>query len=453
MTNTNEIRINLIHSKSLTNTEIDLLKNYCKSKNIAILNIHPLHFTEVKADRTLLHKLFSVKNNKSLTIPKEISSIISDVIGFDEKMKMKKHIKRQKINPSAQNPLIDPLSFKEYYNIPSTFKGITMDGSNQTIGIIELGGGYNMSDITTYFQYHNLPVPTIINVNVDGQTENANGNSEGEVVLDIEIAGTFAPNSKIVVYFAPNSPKGFYDGLYAAINDTTNNPSVISISWGSAESNWSGNNMKSFNNLCIYAIQKNINIFVAAGDSGSSDGIQDGLPHVIFPASSPNVISCGGTTVLNLSNKKSEIVWNDHNGSASGGGYSTMFAKPSWQQNIKNNKTRARGLPDVAGNANPRTGWTIYINGSFEIVGGTSAVAPLWASITSLLNQANNGMSVGFLNPLIYEHKFMVMKNIHVGNNDTIDKKGPLRYKAISGWNPCCGLGSIAGGPLFNLFK
>ena len=153
-------------------------------------------------------------------------------------------------------------------------------------------------------------------------------------MLDIEVAGAIAPKAKIVVYFAPNTDQGFLDAITQAVNDTVNKPSVISISWGGPESSWTSQALQEFDQEFQDAATMGISICIAAGDHGSSDGVNDGQPHVDFPASSPNVLACGGTT-LNASDTtiESEVVWNEPNDGATGGGVSDVFPLPAYQDN------------------------------------------------------------------------------------------------------------------------
>ena len=110
-------------------------------------------------------------------------------------------------------------------------------GKGQCIGIIELGGGFKQADITNYFQGLGLSVPTVKAISVDGAKNSPStpDGADGEVMLDIEVAGAVANGSSIAVYFAPNTDQGFLDAITQAVHDTVNKPSVISISWGSAE--------------------------------------------------------------------------------------------------------------------------------------------------------------------------------------------------------------------------
>jgi kumamolisin len=192
--------------------------------------------------------------------------------------------------------------------------------------------------------------------------------------------------------------------------------------------------MKAFNDLFAIAVNKKINVFVASGDNGSTDGISDKKQHVDFPGSSPNVISCRGTTLISDGvTIKNETVWNNKNGNASGGGVSSVFSKPTYQNNITFNKTK-RCVPDLAANADPYSGYQIYLDGSFSIVGGTSAVAPLMAGLNARINQAK-GTNISFINPNLYSKSVCV--DITSGNNGA--------YTALNGWDACSGKGRLDG--------
>jgi kumamolisin len=269
-----------------------------------------------------------------------------------------------------------------------------------------------------------------------------------------------APGAKIVVYFAPNTDAGFLDAVSTAIHDTLNKPSVVSISWGAAESDWTNQAMQAMDKVFQDAASLGVTICCAAGDSGSTDGVNDGRLHVDFPASSPYALACGGTRLEGSgSSITKEIVWNEGvSGGATGGGISDVFDLPKWQTNANippsaNPSGRiGRGMPDVAGDADPFTGYQVLVDGKQLIIGGTSAVAPLWAGLIALFNQ-KLGHSVGYLNPGIYgltssSHTF---HDISAGNNDITGKSGP--YAARSGWDACTGWGSPDGGKLLSVLS
>jgi kumamolisin len=263
-------------------------------------------------------------------------------------------------------------------------------------------------------------------------------------MLDIEVAGAIAPGASIAVYFAPNTDAGFLDAITTAIHDTVNKPSVISISWGSAESTWTQQSMTAFDSAFQVAAAMGITVCVASGDDGSSDGVTDGADHVDFPASSSFVLACGGTSLQSTGGKiTSETVWNDGaNGGSGGGGVSTVFALPVWQKGLQVTNSKGvksplqnRGVPDVSGDADPQTGYDIRVDGTNAVFGGTSAVAPLWAGLIARINSAK-GSSVGLIQPKLYMNAAS-LHDITQGNNGD--------FEASGGWDACTGLGSPDG--------
>jgi kumamolisin len=318
-------------------------------------------------------------------------------------------------------------------------------GNGQTVGIVELGGGFETSDLTTYFQGLGLSAPSVTAVSVDGG-QNAPGvdeNADGEVMLDIEVVGAVAPGVAIAVYFAPNTDQGFIDAVSTAVHDTTHKPSVVSVSWGESEDAWSQQARTQMEQILTEAAGLGVTVTVAAGDNGSTDGVTDGEQHVDFPASAPHALACGGTSLrASGATIESETVWNDPGDGATGGGISRQFAVPSYQANAGlpvNVDTQAtgRGVPDVSGNADPQTGYVVRVDGAQETVGGTSAVAPLWAGLTALLNE-QLGAPLGFAQPLLYPLLGTAsFHDITSGNNGS--------YAARTGWDACTGLGSPDG--------
>ena len=261
-------------------------------------------------------------------------------------------------------------------------------------------------------------------------------------MLDIEVAGAIAPAAQIAVYFAPNTDQGFLDAVTTAIHDTTNKPSVISISWGGPESSWTQQSLTAFDQAFQAAAAMGITVCVAAGDNGSSDGATG--DNVDFPASDPYVLACGGTSVQASGNSiTSETVWNDGaQGGATGGGISTFFPLPPYQEGLSAALTAGgtkpltkRGVPDVAGDADENTGYDVRVDGSDTVIGGTSAVAPLWAGLIARINSAN-GKPVGYVNPILYQNQ-AAFNDITQGNNGD--------FAAATGWDACTGMGSPNG--------
>lgn len=382
-------------------------------------------------------------------LPSELSSVVEGVFGLDNRPQAKPHFRRRREQAGAralaQSVSYTPVQVAALYDFPAN-----VTGSGECIALIELGGGFNPTDLANYWKQLSLgTTPTVIAVSVGngGNTPTGDPNGpDGEVMLDIEVAGAIAPGSKIVAYFAENTDAGFLNAITTAVHDSANTPSIISISWGGPESSWTQQAMISMDEAFQAAAAMGITVCVAAGDDGSTDGVSDRRNHVDFPASSPNVLACGGTRLVGSGTAiSSETVWNElnNNEGATGGGVSDVFPLPSYQKSAGVPPSAnpggkvGRGVPDVAGNADPTTGYATLVDGESGVTGGTSAVAPLWAGLTALLNQSL-GKPAGFLNPLLYQaNETADFNDITSGTNGA--------YSARVGWDACTGLGSPKG--------
>jgi len=408
-------------------------------------------------------------------VPADVAPVVEGVFGLDNRPVAKRHSSPSQAAGSGVRAFTSA-ELAKIYNFP---QGV--DGSGQTVGIIELGGGYRPSDLDAYFSNLGLPTPTVIPVSVDGGTNaptNANSD-DAEVVLDIQVAGAAAPGAKFVVYFAPNdaTSNGFLDALTKAIHDKENNPSVISISWGGPESISTTNFQVEFDKELQAAALLGITVCVAAGDNGAADmgpKVWDGEAHVDFPSASPFALSCGGTRLLTATGAISaESVWNQNQADLSpeagpdgsfgsgGGGVSGAFPMPDYQKQAGVPRSlnpagfKGRGVPDVTGDGDPTTGYNILIDGQPTQEGGTSAVAPLWAALIALINQKLKGQ-VGFVNPQLYSlaANSGAFHDISVGNNRVSFRQfHNIGYDAGPGWDPASGLGSPDGTLLSGLLK
>ncbi len=382
-------------------------------------------------------------------LPEELKDVVEAVLGLDNRPIARPHFRgrqapagwRPHDNAGAAGLTFSPTVLASLYDFPAG------DGRGECVAVIELGGGYRTVDLQAYFAGLGVsPWPTIGTVSVDHGMNLPTGDAsgpDGEVMLDLEVVGAIVPAARVVVYFAPNTDAGFLDAVSAATHDAVNRPSVISISWGGPEASWTPQAMTALDNALQSAAAMGITVCVASGDSGSGDGTSDGADHVDFPASSPHVLACGGTS-LDAANLAiaSEVAWNDGaSGGAGGGGASSFFPLPVWQAGLSAVKAgqtgplTMRGVPDVGGNADPDTGYNVRVDGVPTVLGGTSAVAPLWAGLIARINAAKGG-SVGFINPALYRTP-RAMRDITQGNNGD--------YAAAVGWDACTGLGSPNG--------
>lgn len=428
--------------------DIEVVVGHASANGLAVGPVSPGRRTvQVTGERERVARTFATG------VPPAVRAAMVAVLGLDGGPAARPMLRRLPL-PDRSQPLAlaAPLSFSaptvgELYGFPPG-----TDGAGETIGLIELGGGYRAADLAAAFGALGLPVPAVTAVGVDGAANQPTGSPDGpdgEVQLDIEVAGGLAPGAHLAVYFAPNTDRGFHDAIAAAVHDDVNRPSVISISWGGPEPSWTPAARAAFAQAFEDAALVGITVCVAAGDRGSADGVPDGLAHVDFPASSPLVLGCGGTRVeASAGAITTEVVWNDGpGGGASGGGVSAVFPLPAWQSaagvpgSADPGDGVGRGVPDVAGDADPETGYRVSVDGTPAVFGGTSAVAPLWAALIARCNQ-RLGRPVGYLNPILYRSLAArgVTRDITQGSNGA--------YRAGIGWDPCTGWGSPVGAGL-----
>jgi kumamolisin len=347
----------------------------------------------------------------ALRLPQDVLPVVEAVLGLDTRPAARPALVRVEggVDPEVITAHL-PNAVGTLYSFPA---GLT--GAGQCIGIVALGGGYNGADIDAAFRAMGLTPPTVVPVSVDGG-QNAPGSidvsTDAEVALDIQVAGGVAPGARIAVYFAPNTFQGFVDAVTQAAQDSVNAPSVISMSWYGDETtgiyHWTPEAIPPMNSALKDAAQVGVSVFAVSGNELATDGNSDGRAHVAFPASSWWAIGCGGTTIDTTGTTiSSEVVWNDVV-FGTGGGISDLFEVPAFQQSANlpvsvNDGHQGRGVPDVAADASLASGFLIVLNGATIPIGGTSAVAPLWAGLTALINQAAK-LPIGFFLPTLYQN-------------------------------------------------
>jgi kumamolisin len=381
----------------------------------------------------------------ALSVPAVLDGVVTAVLGLDDRPQARPQFRRPAA--AAVSTSYTPLQLGRIYRFPDG-----TDGAGHTIAIIELGGGFEQADLDTYFAGLGITGPVVKAVGVDGGAnapEHDPNSADGEVLLDIEVAGALAPAATLLVYFAPNTDAGFVDAIAAAAHATPT-PTAISISWGLHEDGWTGQARTAMDGALADAAVLGVTVTVAAGDDGSSDGAPDGQPHVDFPASSPHALACGGTRLQanpTTGEVISETVWNNGAGrGATGGGVSEAFDRPSWQGAagvpLQHGKP-GRGVPDVAAVADPQTGYRVRVDGIDAVIGGTSAVAPLWAALVTRLAQAAQ-RRLGLVQPLLYGIP-RGFRDITAGSNGA--------FTAGPGWDACTGLGVPDGAGLLTALR
>ena len=394
-----------------------------------------------------------------ISVPAELKGAITGVFGFNNHRIMH----RIKNRSGAQAPQMAahrafyPPQLSTLYNFPK------VDASKECIALFEFGGGIQEAGLDGYFKSIDIAMPKISVVTMDGMpNQPGSDDATGEVMLDVCVAGAMAGGAKVAVYFSTFDEKGLIDALSAVIVDKEkNDPTTVSISYGWDENQrfnnsilWSPAAIDHANHSFLAAAHLGITVCVSSGDDGSEAQISDGRAHVNFPASSPYVLAVGGTSLHASQSQnglaiQAETVWN-HNGGATGGGTSDYIPVPDWQRGIvppslNPGHFAGRGVPDVAANADPATGYLVMFNGTIQPVGGTSASAPLWASLVARISGAL-GHRVGNFNALLYSSigKSGALRDITVGNNDA---NGMLdgQFPAQKGWDACTGWGSPDG--------
>lgn len=412
-------------------------------------------------------------HQSEILIPPSLDGIVQAVLGLENRALMRHHAFMHAAH--ATQPM-DPEEVVKTYDFPAK-----ADGKGQRIAIIELGGGYYDSDMKEYFRKLNLNVPEIHTIEIDdqrndpaskdlikeildamGATNDTNAAAIDptaaakalwtiESTLDIQLAGSFANGASIVVYFAPNNAQGKYHALTSALHNKQYPPTIISCSWGAVEENLTPDFMQSIDQVFQDAALKGVTICFSSGDRGEDSG-KNGSPRVHFPASSPNVLACGGTHWIEPEKRLKEVVWSEQLPkllAQSGGGVSKTFATPEWQSSagVKSKTAQeGRGVPDVAGKADMATGYEMMVGGYGVAMGGTSSVVPMWAGLIARLNQ-ELGKNIGYLTPFLYGKECAeALSDIIEGNNGT-------HYQACPGWDACTGLGTPRGNKLLAALK
>jgi len=387
----------------------------------------------------------------ALSVPAVLDGVVTAVLGLDDRPQARAQFRTAAAGSSATS--FTPPQLGTIYRFPPG-----TDGAGQSVAIVELGGGFAQTELDTYFAGLSITGPVVRAVGVDGGVNKPGADpqgADGEVLLDIEVIGALAPKADIVVYFAPNTDAGFLDAISDAAHASPA-PVALSISWGQSEDAWTVQARTAFDQALADAAALGVTVTVAAGDDGSTDRATDGKSHVDFPASSPHALACGGTRLLAdpaTGTVTAETVWDNGVGKgATGGGVSDAFGVPTWQATV-GVPTRAgapgRGVPDVAGVADPQTGYQVRVDGRDLVIGGTSAVAPLWAALLARLAQST-GRRFGLLQPALYAS--VPAGAVAAGFRDiTTGSNGA--YTAGPGWDPCTGLGVPDGTALLTTLR
>ena len=356
--------------------------------------------------------------SESLHAPPEIAAILQGVFGIHQWPRSHAigQLTQHAVPPSAGD-------IAARYAFPDG------DGAGQTIAVIQLRGEFRRDDFAACMTSQGVraKMPIVKRVDNAELAHDIVTAKDLESAIDTQIAAALAPGAQLVAYAAPDDERGVLDAIRHAIFDDELRPSVLSISFGFPEHLWTPAALTVLDDLFVAAALLGVTVFCASGDKGAELD-PTGKAHVLAPASSRFAHACGGTQIAG---DGSEVVWPQ-----TGGGFSETFDVPPWQHDVasaaKHYKvTAGRGVPDVAADSMP--GYRVYFDGELFAMGGTSAVAPIWAALSARLAQ-RIGKPLGFFAPLLYAAQTRgAFRAITSGGND--------RYKSAVGWNPCVGLG------------
>lgn len=267
----------------------------------------------------------------AVRLPSDVARSVEAVFGMDNRRASRPHVRYHA--QAGAGVALEPGQVGRAYNFPPG------DGTGETIALLEFGGGFQQADLDTYFQSLGVESPNIEIVELLGAQNDPgiDDDADREVTLDIAVLGAIAPAATLIVYFAPNTEAGFVEAIGRAVHDTEKAPSIVTLSWGDAEVTWTSQAMKSIDALLADAANLGVTVIVASGDGGSTDGQPDGQDHVDFPASSSFALACGGTHLeLRKGSILHETAWNElPSGGASGGGFSQVFAAPTYQHGVQ----------------------------------------------------------------------------------------------------------------------
>ena len=413
-------------------------------------------------------------------LPIELVPAVIAVVGLDNRK-----LGGTNIGDPAKTTTITVPEVIKLYDFP------TNSASGQTVGIFNGGGNYDTTpmtgDIAKYFA--GMPagfqtIPDIQQVPPGSNDPSLIGpwDEDLEITQDILIAATVAQGATIAVYLESDDETGWIDWLSKAVMPAAGDPtpSVLTTSWIFAHSDDTDHVAAGVQSALSMAFQaaavRGITIFVAQGDHGSSEGLpKDDAGrscHVQYAGTDPWVTSCGGTTIGNVAADQSsfdEVAWSDVvpgiGNVATGGGVSDSIPQPDFQHAASVNPISLnpgggvrRGVPDIAGNASPNSGYPYTVGGMAFTANGTSAVAPLYAGLIAVINAAL-GQRVGYLNPTLYalgtqlgtDIGIRPYRDIRFGDNYLAD--GAPFYLSGSGWDACTGWGSVKGSLLLDAFK
>jgi kumamolisin len=381
-----------------------------------------------------------------ISVPAPLAGIVTGVFGLDDR-----RMAQPENSPApAATAAFAPADLEARYQFPLG------DAPGQTVAIAEFGGAYSASDVQAFCKQNGRAVPEITLLTLDQGADQQLPDYSGEVMMDVEIIAALCPAASISVYFARFNQQGWIDLLNAVVETKPLPPVALSVSYGRPEDSpdWSGSAVTEINQRLQTVAMLGVTVCAASGDDGAGDQMNDGRAHVNFPATSPFVLSVGGTMLTGT--PPAEVVWwaepgdqSQPGGGSTGGGVSTIFPRPAWQtvnvESLNAGSMDGRVVPDVAALAG-QPYYDLIIDGQDSQGGGTSAAAPLWAALLARISAGLPDPSQRrFFTPLLYGAApggqavgATVCTDITSGDNHSPGQPqgyvAGVGYDAVSGW-------------------
>jgi pseudomonalisin/xanthomonalisin len=372
-----------------------------------------------------------VASRGTATLPSSVAADVSAVLGLSDIGR----VSGRPLHPSASSGISFPSSYgpKDFWSLYNAPAGQT--GTGQTVSVIAEGDlTQPRKDLAQFESTFGLPAVTWNQINVGTPSSDTSGDDEWD--LDTQYSTGFAPGvGQVNVYVGPSLSNA---DIATTVNRwvTDDISKQASFSAGECEllANLSGFSA-TLDAVLAQAQAQGQTLFTSSGDTGSQcpavvavNGVPAGLPGDNYPASSPGAIGVGGTTVLGSG--PNEIAWY-----AGGGGSSLLEPTPAWQAAAGGSFLGVqRGVPDVSLDADPNSGYDVIVNGSEQVIGGTSASAPSWQGIWARAQGAHGG-ALGFGGPVIYgTEPASAFHDIVLGSNGL--------YPATPGWDYDTGRGT-----------
>ena len=421
------------------------VKAYLRAQGFTVTGVsRNLMFVRATASTAVVERAFSVSiddyvhNNVRFyaassdpRLPSSVAPYVQAVLGLNDAPLFRPMlVPNRRVSAQSTPSGYSPQQIATAYDWPSITN--TQNGSGVIIANATAeSSNLSTSDLDTFWNTYGLPTHTVNVINVGGSGGSTGGTIE--TTIDEERSGAMAPGATLDVYDAASATDSDFTSTYNTIvNDNT--AQVMTTSWGEPESDASSSTLTSDDNIFKQAAAQGISVFAAAGDNGSSDGTSNS-DTADYPSSDPYVVACGGTTLTLNSNNTiaSETAWSD-----TGGAVSAVFSEPSWQVGNGVPQNGYRNTSDIAMDADPNTGYSVYEGGSWSVYGGTSFVAPQMAGLIAV-KDSETGTRLGQTNSLLYND---ANTSNYASDFNDITSGSNGAFSAGPGWDHPTGWGS-----------